>query len=582
MEQPLSQVQETLEMIKRFQECSGEIVINGKDLGIADVLFAAENPGIKVTIADSSKLLLYDNSNYLQRLITNGKIIYGVNTGYGGSADVRSDNITAVQKGLIRHLNAGFGDVFDSDVVRAVMLVRANSLCQGYSGVRQEVVDLLVDLLKHDIIPVVPKRGSISASGDLMPTSYIAACMMGRPDLKVLYKGEEMMADEALKQAKLMPITFITKEALAVVNSASFASSMAANVLYNANVAVLLTEAATAMSVESLCGKLESFHSTIHEIMPHRGQKEAARNIGKLLHGSKLTVQELAINRTDTEGVLKQDRYALRTSPQWLAPILETLQTSVKRITIEINSANDNPIIDHRKEEILHGGNFQGISIAVAMDQTRQALQLCGKLLFAQLSEILNWKYSEGLPPNLSGCDINTDFGFKGMDIAMASYCAELDYITNPLTNHVLSAEMHNQSINSMALVSSRMTHQALEILQMMLANIFCAHIQAIDLRWLEHRVYLDMSELVSSSLLGERFSYQIWPWYKFAFTPRDTFAHLSREHVKNGLTEEEFVSCMSTKMEKHLEILKTSNGQDLVADMLGQGVYISPDNRSS
>ena len=130
---------------------------------------------------------------------------------------------------------------------------------------------------------------------------------------------------------------------------------------------------------------------------------------------------------------------------------------SIDRSTSEINSANDNPLIDHRRDEIIHGGNFQGASITVAMDQRKQALQMCGKMLFGQMSELVNFKLSNGLPPNLSGSDTNTDMGYKGTDIAMASYCSELDYLGYGLTNHVLSTELHNQSVNSLALISARM-----------------------------------------------------------------------------------------------------------------------------
>jgi phenylalanine ammonia-lyase len=575
METPTSHMQQTLEYLKELQESPDQLVLNGKDLNIVQVLYAAQNTHVKVTIAEPTKTVLLENSQYLQEIIDGGKVIYGVNTGYGGSADVRSSNICDVQRSLIRHLNAGFGDTLPKELVRAVMLVRANSLCRGYSGVRPETVQLLLDMLEHDIVPVVPKRGSVSASGDLMPTSYIAACMMGRPDAKVIYNDQEVYAPEAFERAGMKCIEFITKEALAVVNASSFASSLAAMVLYDANIAALLTQVVTSMSVECLLGRVESFHPTIHQCMPHDGQKEAARNIRHLLIDSKFAIQILDMDREDQAGVLKQDRYALRTSPQWLAPVLETLQASGKRIMIEINSANDNPIIDHRQREILHCGNFQGVSITVAMDQSRQALQLCGKLMFAQLSEILNWKYSNGLPPNLSGCDINCDFGFKGTDTAMASYCSELDYLTNPLSNHVLSAEMHNQAINSMALVSARMTSQALEILQMMLANILCAQVQALDLRWLQKCVENDLTMLVTNESLSNQYTRETWPWYDFAFTPQESFGRLYEKHIKNGLTRGDFVSQMTFKMESHIKVLTTPETAHPVVALMGQGMVL-------
>ncbi|ELT90413.1 hypothetical protein CAPTEDRAFT_52932, partial [Capitella teleta] len=461
------------------------LTLDGQSLTSAQILAATEDPKIKVKLAESVPKLLEKNHSFLASKVAEGKKIYGVNTGYGGSADVRFEDVKEVQRSLIHHLNAGFGEKIDPKIVRGVMVVRTNSLSKGFSGVRHEVVDCLCRMINDDIIPVVPKRGSISASGDLMPTSYIACCMMGRPDAKVIHKGVVRTMQDLMNEG-FQPIQFVEKEALAVVNASSFATTLAACLLTESSAALLMTQLSTALSVESLHGRLESFHPTIHKCMPHSGQKEAAANISRMLSNSKLAEFLMDIDREDHEGVLKQDRYALRTSAQWLSPAIETLCKALDTIKIDLNSANDNPLIDHLHQKILHGGNFQGVSSTVAMDQTRQALQLCGKLLFAQMSEMLNVNMSHGLPPNLCGSNPNVDFGLKGTDTAMASYMSELDYLTAPLTNHVLSAEMHNQSINSLALISARMTAQALDVLHMMLANITLAHVQAIDLRVLQ------------------------------------------------------------------------------------------------
>ncbi|KAI0209775.1 Phenylalanine aminomutase (L-beta-phenylalanine forming), partial [Lamellibrachia satsuma] len=458
------------------------VVINGEGLTLA-AIYAVANRSTKVAIEPKSVDLMQDNVDYLSGKIREGLVIYGVNTGYGGSADVRSDDTAELQISAIRVLNAGFGPTFPPELVRAVMLVRANCLSLGFSGIRPTTVQLLVDMLNEDIVPVVPKRGSISASGDLMPTSYIAACMMGRPDARVVVDGVETTATAAFQRARLSHVKFQAKEALAVVNAASFASSLGACVLFDANVAVLLTQVATALAVESLEGRVESFHPTIRRCLPHAGLREVAGNLTTLLDGSRLAVQELSMEQKDETNRLMQDRYCLRSAPQWLAPVAETMQESVRRITTETNSANDNPLIDHANDAIIHCGNFQGISSTVAMDQARQALQLCGKLIFSQMEEIVNVTLSNGLPPNLAGKDYNVDFGFKGTDIAMASYMSELDVLTNPVTNHVVSAEMHNQSVNSLGLLSARKTNEALEVLQMMLASMLCCEMQAVDLR---------------------------------------------------------------------------------------------------
>ncbi len=233
----------TLSNLSEFHSSiHSEILLNGYDLTIPK-LYAICKKVNSSTNADPKYLThVQKNADYLSGKVKIGAVIYGVNTGYGGSADVRSENLKEMQKALIRHLNAGFSSIFNSEIPRGVMAVRANSLCRAMSGVRPEVIQLLLDMLNKDVIPEVPLRGSVSASGDLMPTSYIAAAMMGRQDAKVQMNGQNLCAAEALEKAGLKPITFAAKEALAVVNSCSFSAVLAASVLQEANKALLLTQ----------------------------------------------------------------------------------------------------------------------------------------------------------------------------------------------------------------------------------------------------------------------------------------------------------------------------------------------------
>lgn len=487
----------TVSYIQKRKNISTSISLNGNTLSIAEVLTISINPNFKVHVDQNNLRELTANAEYLKEKLKIGSVVYGINTGFGGSADVRSGNPEDLQKTLIHLLNVGIGKIFTPDKVKAAMVTRANCLTKAYSGVRAVVLTTLLDLINTNITPEVPIRGSISASGDLIPLSYIAAVMIGREDLKVSKDGKTMFCPEALTEAGIQPLIFGPKEGLGMINACSFTAGFSAPVLYDANLLLLLTQICTGLSIEALEGTTESFHPLIHECLPHIGQKEVARNMLAILENSKLATTTLEMHLPDKHGVLKQDRYSLRTSPQWLGSAVETLNEACRRITIELNSVNDNPIIDHRTDTILSNGNFQGETISIALDQTRQALGTCAKLIFAQFTEVVNVKLNFGLPPNLSGCDINNNFGFKGCDIAMASYMSEIDHCVNPMSNHVVSAEMHNQSINSMALVSARITAEVTEILQMMTANLLLLTVQGVDLRHIRNLVLKEIDILV-------------------------------------------------------------------------------------
>ena len=554
--------------------------MNGNDLTIPQVVLASENAGGTHTWCTTARVkeLLRNNSDYLNQKIDEGCEIYGINTGFGGSADVRSSDVLEIQQTLIKFMKAGFGKKLSSDVVRGVMIIRANCLSRGFSGVRPDIVECLLRMLNEDVVPIVPKRGTISASGDLLPTSYVAAAMMGKTDSNVVYKNSTVMtAREAFNKAGISHVTFQAKEALAVINAASFADSLGAKVLFDALIALLMTQMVTALSVEGLLGKKESFNPTVNQCMPHPGQTEVAANILRFLEGSQFTSDTNGNHRSSCEDNLKQDRYALRTAAQWLGPAVEVLSESIRRITIDLNSTTNNPIIDHRNDDILHGGNFQGTSATVAMDQVRQAIQLCGKLLFAQMSEMLNCKMSHGLTPNLCGSDPSTDFGMKGMDIAMAAYMSELDYLTAPVTNHALSAEMHNQSVNSLAFISARLSNKALKILQMMLANILLANIQAIELRWLEKQTKQQVSYLARDLGITEKAVDQLFgSWYNCIFNPDMSLESIVHTMTKDANSRTDILRNTEEKLHKIYNRLVSGESVSEIGQKLGRGKFCS------
>ncbi|KAK0737766.1 L-Aspartase-like protein [Schizothecium vesticola] len=483
----------------------GEIPpVDGQSLTIADVIaVSCHRTQARLSDEPSVQQQVQDSVDFLQKKLADGTVIYGVTTGFGGSADTRTRDYERLQSAAIQHLNVGVllevdkgqtpldnellrSHALPPPIVRAAMLIRCNSLMRGHSGVRVDVIQAIMRLLSRDMIPVVPLRGSISASGDLSTLSYIAGTLEGNPDIfvKVGASNKIIPADQALPLAGLSPVRLQAKEGLGITNGTAPSCAAAAIVMHQANQLALLTQLLTAVGTEALYGTVRNYHPFISAVRPHDGQAEAAANIVNFLTESYM----LVLGRDANYEGLAQDRYALRTAPQWIGPQLEDLLLATRQVTTELNSTTDNPLIDAVNGHIHHGGNFQAMAITSAMEKTMLALQNLGRLLFAQSSELINNTTNNGLPPNLCADEPSTSFTFKGFDVNMAAYMAELAYLARPISSHVQVAEMTNQSVNSMALVAARYALEAVEVLSLMAATYILALCQALDLRYQQRR----------------------------------------------------------------------------------------------
>jgi histidine ammonia-lyase len=455
-------------------------VLGDDTLRPAQVASIARTPGTCVVLPARARAAMAESVCLRDELIATGQPIYGVTTGFGDSAStqVAPALATELQRSLVRYHLVGSGPVAADDTVRATMLIRANCLARGYSGIRPEVVDLLLGLLANDIVPIVPERGSVGASGDLVPLCYLADAITGGGVVR--HRGDEMPASRAMRACGLTPIQLGPKEALALINGTSFMSGFAVLAAADATELAVIAEACTALAVEAVRGHSGAFAPFPHDHKPHPGQRRSAAMVSTLLAGSELITDELAAGRP------VQDRYSLRCAPHVIGVLRDTLTWVDQWLGVEICSTNDNPLFDPVGRTAHNAGNFYGGHVGTAMDTLKVAVASVADLLDRQLAIIVDRRYSNGLPANLAPVDpdrAGVDHGFKGAQIAASALAAEALKLGMPATAFSRSTESHNQDKVSMGTIAARDARTVVGIVFDLAALHLAALCQAVELR---------------------------------------------------------------------------------------------------
>jgi histidine ammonia-lyase/phenylalanine ammonia-lyase len=470
--------------------------LDGTQLTIADAVDVARRRRT-VRLSDRAADAVRASCALKQELIDQEIPIYGVTTGFGDSAHRQISPAKAgkLQQNILRFMGVGTGPLAPPEVVRVTMLLRANCLAKGNSGVRVELIEHLIDFLNADVLPRIPERGSCGASGDLAPLSYVGRALAG--DGLVDFQGETREARRVLEDLHMEPFVLEAKEGLALTNGTSFMSAFACVAVAAANELADLADLMTAMASEALLGNRGHFNAFLFDdAKPHPGMVTSARNIRDLLAESSLALdsEELFSAGLDGAGFLEldrhvQDKYSIRCAPHVIGALRDVLSWVEEWISIEINSSDDNPLFNVAGGRVESGGNFYGGHMGQAMDSLKVALANLCDLIDRQLELLVDEKFNYGLTPNLiprfdaSHPEAGLHHGFKGMQLCCSAMTAEAIKLCNPATITSRSTEAHNQDKVSMGTIAARDARSIVELAQNIAAIHLMACAQALELR---------------------------------------------------------------------------------------------------
>ena len=455
-----------------------EISINGRDLTIEQVVKVADEPGIRVSISPDAVAAINRAAEAVQQFIREGHIAYGITTGFGAFKDklIPVEDVEKLQENIILSHAVGVGPLLDDRTVRAMMLIRANTLAKGHSGIRLQTIDLLLELLNRNILPIIPSKGSLGASGDLAPLAHMSLPLLGVGQVKV--DGQTLDASDALRRAGLEPIRLAAKEGLALTNGTTMMTAVGALLVDAAEKLVESANCAGALSIEAQNGTLRAFMPQIHAARPQKFQVETAAQIRSLLQESQLTRPDNSTN--------VQDAYSLRCIPQVHGAVHSAIDYARTVVETELNSVTDNPLLFFEDDEIevISGGNFHGEPLALALDFMAVALADLGNMSERRIAKLID-NHTEHYPSFLAAQG-GLNSGFMLLQYTAAALASENKTLAHPSSLDSIPSSGNVEDHVSMGANAANHCAQVLENVLTIVSVELMAAAQAIDFRLLE------------------------------------------------------------------------------------------------
>ena len=450
-----------------------KIFIDGNSLTLEEFVEVARM-GKEVELSKEAILKVEKARALVDKFVDENKVVYGITTGFGKFSDVviTGEETKTLQRNLIISHACGVGNPLEEEVVRGIMLLRANALSKGFSGIRLSTLNTLVEMLNKKVHPIIPEKGSLGASGDLAPLSHMVLVMIGEGE--AIYEGKRMSGKEAMAKANIQTVELTSKEGLALINGTQVMTSIGALTIYDSIVLSKTADIAASLTMEALNGITDAFDPRVHSVRAHEGQINTAKNILSILENSSMTTRQGEVR--------VQDAYSLRCLPQIHGGSKDCFKYVKEKIEIEMNSATDNPLIFVDEEEVISGGNFHGQPMALSFDFLGIGLSELANISERRLERLVNPSLSNGLPAFLvKKGGLNS--GFMIVQYSAASLVSENKVLAHPASVDSIPSSANQEDHVSMGTIAARKAREILGNARKVLAMEILAACQAIDLR---------------------------------------------------------------------------------------------------